>query len=368
MLSEVNLEEEIAQSSAFSPLCFSYNKVMLGKGLESLIPKKNVQNLPPANASQAPAKLQAEDSAWPHREPATPQNLNHAASVSGNLYQSKISPHLGIQKPKRDTESVFQIETEKIKPNPYQPRHEFNEEHLRELAQSIREFGILQPLVVSKIIKETDYGSDVEYQLIAGERRLMAAKLIGLPRVPAIVKRVPEHRLKLEMALIENIQRRDLNGLEEAKAYARLQDEFGLTQREIAQRVGKSREVVANTLRLLNLPSYVQEALSGGKINESQARMLLGLENAEEQKNIFNNLVEQKLTVRALRDQIQKTPKPEVRPDPQSEFWQKQVEEKLGAPVKLLKHGGKGRMVIQFYSEDELKGILGKLLGEEGMN
>lgn len=259
-------------------------------------------------------------------------------------------------------ESIFQIEVEKIKPNPFQPRHEFNDEGLEEMAQSIREFGIIQPLVVSKIIKETETGTDVEYQLIAGERRLRAAKLAGLERVPAIVRKVDSNRVKLEMALIENLQRHNLNPVESAKAYSRLQDEFGLTQKEIAVRVGKSREVVANTMRLLNLPSYIQEALIQNKLNESQARTLLGIQSIEEQRRVFENILSKGLSVRAVRSEVQKT---EPAPDPEIAYWQKRLEEGLGMPVKILKQGGKGKVAIEFYSDEEWHGVLEKLLGPE---
>ncbi len=258
-------------------------------------------------------------------------------------------------------DSIFQIEVEKIKPNPYQPRHEFNDEGLEELAQSIREFGIIQPLVVSKVFKETETGTDVEYQLIAGERRLRAAKLAGLERAPAIVRKVDTNRTKLEMALIENLQRHNLNPVEAAKAYSRLQDEFGLTQKEIAVRVGKSREVVANTMRLLNLPSYIQEALIQNKLNESQARTLLGVQNMDEQRRVFENILSRGLSVRAVKSEVQK----KEPADPELTYWQKRLEEGLGMPVKISKHGGRGKVAIEFYSDEEWHGVLEKLLGPE---
>ena len=255
---------------------------------------------------------------------------------------------------------IYQLETEKIHPNPYQPRSEFSDEGLQELAQSIREFGILQPLVVSKVTKETDTGADVEYQLIAGERRLRAAKMIGLERVPAIVRQADGPRHKLEMALIENIQRQNLNPVEAARAYARLQDEFDLTQREIAARVGKSREAVANTLRLLNLPGAVQSALSEGKISESQARTLLGIANPEEQNRVFQNILAGKMTtVRAVKGEVEKT---RVQ-DPDVSYWTKRFEDNLGSPVKVSKDGTKGKVVVEFNSEGEWQTLTEKLGG-----
>jgi len=260
-------------------------------------------------------------------------------------------------------ESVFQIEIEKIKSNPYQPRKTFNKEDLNELAQSITEFGIIQPLIVSKIVKEKPGGADVEYQLIAGERRLMASKIAGLERVPAIIKKIDTGKVRLEMALIENIQRSDLNALDAGKAYARLQDEFGLTQREIAVRMGKSREVIANTLRLLNLPSYIQTALAEGKINESQARALLSFENITEQQRAFEQLIERKTSVRHMREKGHR--ERSQTQNPEELHLEHQLEERLGAPVKIIKNKDKGRIVIEFYSRDEWQSIIDSLLKDE---
>lgn len=300
------------------------------------------------------------------------ETLSHAPSRPPNNGQLSRSPSFPVRKEAERTvnegrkvfqqESVFQIEVEKIKPNPYQPRHEFNDEGLDELAQSIREFGIIQPLIVSKVFRETETGTDVEYQLIAGERRLRAAKLAGLERVPAIVKKVDGGKAKLEMALIENLQRHNLNPVEAAKAYSRLQDEFGLTQKEIAVRVGKSREVVANTMRLLNLPSYIQDALIQNKLNESQARTLLGVQNMDEQRRVFEDILSRGLSVRAVKNEVQKI---EPATDPELVYWQKRLEEGLGMPVKVSKHGGKGKVAIEFYSDEEWHGVLEKLLGPE---
>ncbi len=328
----------------------------LGKGLESLIPKKKLDN--PVNS---PAQLQppviSDIPVLKSRSPIEPpQKFTNFPQRDSNVdqYQKK---HF---QPRHNQESIFHIEVEKIKPNPYQPRRDFDEENLRELAQSIREFGIIQPIIISKIIKETETGTAVEYQLIAGERRLKAAKMVGLERIPAIVRKIDLGRTSLEIALIENVQRSDLNSLETAKAYARLQDEFGLTQREIASKVGKSREVIANTLRLLNLPSHIQEALFKNIINESQARALLAVVNQAEQEKVFQNLLTQKVSVRTLKENIQ------APVDPQRTYWEKQLEDKLGTPVKIIKNGARGKMVIQFFSEKEWQSILEKLLnGEE---
>jgi len=184
--------------------------------------------------------------------------------------------------------------------------------------------------------------------------------MIGLERVPAIIKHPEKEGHRLEMALIENLQRSDLNPIEEAKAYARLQDEFGLTQREIATRVGKSREAVANSLRLLNLPEKMQEALVDGKITESQARMLLSL-NPLEREKIFDNLLTQKLSVRGMKSIINRNTQ-KTTPHPQLIFLQKKLEEKLNLPVKLqiANNNQRGKIIIEFYSIDDIKNLTDK--------
>lgn len=266
---------------------------------------------------------------------------------------------------------IFHIEVEKIKPNQFQPRREFNEEELKELASSIREFGILQPLVVSKIETETPYGTSVEYELIAGERRLRAAKLLGWERVPVIVRSVNQERERLELAMIENIQRSNLNPLETARAYAKLQEQFKLTQREVAARLGKSREAVANTLRLLDLPPFIQDALLQNKISESHARALLAVVDLHQQQALFEELVRSNLSVRELRDRIQQSTtvptaqneeKDEEFLSPEDRQIANQLEEILGTRVKVKKLGDKGKITINFYSQEELQNIIGKII------
>lgn len=260
---------------------------------------------------------------------------------------------------------IFHIETDKITPNPYQPRKNFEEEALKELANSIREYGILHPLAVTKVETPTEFGTNVSYQLISGERRLMAAKIAGLERVPAIIKTVPSERERLELAIIENIQRENLNPIETARAYAKLQDQFGLTQREIAVRVGKSRESVANAVRLLNLPSEVQDAVSQSRINESQARLLLMIADLKEQRVLFQDLLMNNLSVRQLKMKVQAT-KERVAPaaapiDAETFQLEEQLREALGTKVKLQKEGNGGKLMINFYSQEELQAIIDKL-------
>ena len=315
---------------------------MIGKGLESLIPNKSGSG----EGGMMPEPRVFREEPQPHAHVRPPEVRE----------EPRREP-----KEKHQVQSVFQIEIEKIQPNPYQPRKEFVESELQELAQSIREFGILQPLIVCKVVREAETGAEVEYQLIAGERRLQAAKLARLERVPALVKQIDAGRAKLEIALIENIQRSNLNPLESAKAYARLQDEFGLTQREIAVRVGKSRESIANAVRLLNLPTEIQDALLKGVLGESQGRALLAIQNPEEQMRRFRDMMQNRTTVRALNRKIADE-RPE---DPKQKFFERQLEERFGAPVKIKHQGKGGAIAIQFYSDEELNGIINRLLESE---
>jgi len=271
-------------------------------------------------------------------------------------------------------EKIFQIETEKIKPNPYQPRHLFTEDSLLELADSIREFGILQPLIATRIEKETEKGTEVEYQLIAGERRLMAAKMIGLPTVPVIIRRPLEEQKKLEMALIENIQREDLGVISKAKAFERLINEFGLTQQELASRIGKSREVIANTLRLLQLPLEIQKAIDEGVINEGHGRAILLLNNPEKRKLFFKEIISKDLSGREAMDFAQRylnlegktnnfSPRrrQNLSTDPQDLEWKEKLEEYFQMPVFIKKKGERGAIEIKFFTEKDFDTILKKL-------
>ncbi|MBI5045695.1 MAG: ParB/RepB/Spo0J family partition protein [Candidatus Niyogibacteria bacterium] len=195
--------------------------------------------------------------------------------------------------------SIFWVETEKIKPNPFQPRHEFDESRLRELSESIRQYGVLQPLVVVRCEHEVPNGTAVNYELIAGERRLRASKLAGLLQVPVIIRAEPAEKVKLELALVENVQREDLGPIERAIAFKQMADTFGMKQREIAAKIGKSREFVANTMRLLVLPEEIKQALVDGSINEGHTRPLLMLsDKPEAQKILFKDIVYKKLSVR----------------------------------------------------------------------
>ncbi|MFN3742718.1 MAG: ParB/RepB/Spo0J family partition protein [Anaerolineales bacterium] len=257
-------------------------------------------------------------------------------------------------------EGVLQVPLDQIRRNPRQPRTRFEPQQLEELAASIREHGILQPLVVSP-------ESDGTYTLIAGERRLEAARLAGLRTVPVIVRQTGD-RQRLELALIENIQRSDLNPLEQAEAYRQLHEEFGLSHEEIAQRVGKSRVAVTNTLRLLVLAEAVKQALLEGAISEGHARALLALPNSEAQVAALRTVTQQNLTVRQTEELVRKLSG--ERPAPKSHRMQppeiREIEERLQANLGTkvsLRHGRKGGAItLYYYSEEELNALLDKLL------
>ena len=264
-------------------------------------------------------------------------------------------------------ESIFLIEVDRIKENPEQPRRDFNEAELKSLADSIREHGILQPLIVTKIEEEIPSGIKVSYELIAGERRLKAAKIAGLNFIPAMIKPKTAARNKLELALIENIQRADLNAVEKAHGYERLQKEFGLTQKEIAERVGQSREAVANALRLLQLPIEIQKAIESEKISEGHGRAILAIEDNNRRLAFLNEIISKNLSVRAaesLGRQVKGVYKKvkESTLDPESKELESRLEEFLGTRVKLAKSGSRGKILIEFYSPEELNAILDKIL------
>lgn len=272
-------------------------------------------------------------------------------------------------------ESVFWIETENIRPNPQQPRREFDEAALKGLAESIREYGLLQPIVVSRIESETPAGQTVSYELIAGERRLRAAQMIELAHVPAIIRREESDKIKLELALVENIQREDLNPLERARAYKRLMEDFGMLQREIGARIGKSREAIANTVRLLTLPEPIQQSVEGGKISEGHARALLILtSNPEEQKRTFESVMARNLSVRETerltrRIAADHTQNAGALPDPETRAVEESLSGAFGAPVFIEKdRNGKGRIAIEFYSQEELENITARLASMSASN
>lgn len=291
-----------------------------------------------------------------------------------------------MNKPKR-YERVFWVELHKIKPNPMQPRREFDDERLRDLAESIRQYGVLQPIVVIKKEIENPSGVAVEYELITGERRLRASKVAGLSQIPVVIQDDMENKIKLELAIIENLQREDLNPIERARAFKQLIDEFNLRHHEVASRVGKSREYVTNTVRLISLPEEIQASLMKGEISEGHCRPLLMLiDRKEEQSQLFRDIIEKKINVREAerisrgiaverarkrKEKFQEVglhsagdPEIEVEIDPETQILEKKLSDTLGANVKIERMGGKGRIYIDFFSDEELQALLGRVLSE----
>ena len=257
---------------------------------------------------------------------------------------------------------VAQVPVLAITPNPLQPRTVVDPEALAELAASIREHGLIQPLIV------TQQGPD-RYQLIAGERRWQAARMAGMAQVPVIVKEATPQQA-LEIALVENIQRADLNPLEEAVAFRQLVDEFDLTQEQVAERVGKSRVSVTNTLRLLRLPAAVKQALLDGTIREGHARALLALPTKEAQVAALKTILTKRLSVRQTEELTRRLmaepepPKQVEPPSPEIQALEEDFRETLGTKVKLFRgRKGRGRLVIHFFSEEELQALYDVIVG-----
>jgi ParB family chromosome partitioning protein len=267
-------------------------------------------------------------------------------------------------------DKIFLIEVEKIKPNPFQPRHEFNEERLRDLADSIKQYGVLQPLVVTRNEVERPDGSlYTEYEIIAGERRWRASRMAGLSQVPAVIRTGEQSdKEKLELAIIENLQREDLNPIDRAQAFFKLANEFGLSHVEIGKRVGRSREYVSNTIRILNLPQDMLDAVVNGQIAEGHTRPLLMLiDRPEEQLTLFKEILIKRLNVRdteqiARRIAYDKVRKHASLVQPEIIEIEEKLTEKYGNRVKVeMKGEAGGRISIDYTSTEELKRILSML-------
>jgi len=262
--------------------------------------------------------------------------------------------------------SIFWIEVEKIRPNPEQPRISFDEERLRDLSDSIKQYGVLQPLVVIRAEEETDGGGlRVYYELIAGERRLRASKLAGLSQVPALIRTGEDNkRAKLELAIIENLQREDLNPVDRARALKRLSTEFGLNNAQIGRKVGKSREYVSNTLRMLQLPDDMVDALAIGKITEGHTRPLLMLaDQPDVQRTFFKDILGFKMAVReaeiaARRYAQHKVRKREHKINPEIYRLEQQFSEKLGTRVLIDQKDKGGRLVIEYFAPSDLQALM----------
>lgn len=272
-----------------------------------------------------------------------------------------------------ENDAIFWVEVEKIRPNPFQPRTEFDEGALKALSDSIRQYGVLQPLTVTRLEEEKPDGGLVAfYELIAGERRLRASKLAGLTRVPVTIRSGEDTRLmKLELAIIENVQREDLNAIDRARAFDRLQKEFGLTNTEIAKKVGKSREYVANSLRLLMLPSKIQQGVIGGAITEGHARALLMLiDRPEEQDALFRDIQIRKLSVRDVERMsreiaVEKARKRDI--PPELEALELQMAESLGTKVEIRPQEQGGKVIISYFAPEDLRAIIAQLEARGGI-
>ena len=375
----------------------------LGRGLSSLIPNNqkkpdasvNVSEekedaLPVLDSKASPfgvkmAPLQKSPATFPAKgsvsapmpQPAPSSKellLNEQPSISSPVFSlprqemSEVSPASVASQSVRDsavgTGTALSVPIEKVVPNPHQPRIQFSEEKLMELAQSIKEHGILQPLIVTRVGEN--------FELIAGERRLQAAKIVGLAEVPVMLREA-ENQEKFELAIIENIQRHDLNPIEEARAYERLSKEFELSQESIAKKMGRSRSAIANTMRLLQLPVDIQRAVADDKISEGHAKALLAIENPEKQRALFDLIVQQGLTVRETetksREISTKPPRKTLSKDPEVEARESTLSEIFGTKVRIAKTGVGGMIRIDYFSDEEFRNIFSKLTGrgEGGM-
>jgi ParB family chromosome partitioning protein len=317
----------------------------LGRGLGAIIPPK-----PPAGTSPQPASVPLEVPL------SNPQPVSQPVSnVPVNLPTQEVdrSPD------QPEGAQIRQVPLDRIKRNPYQPRTYFSHDELEELMGSIKEHGLLQPLVV------TPAGPDGSYRLIAGERRFRAMAILGEKMAPVIIRQATEQQ-QLELAIIENIQRQELNALEEAGAYARLADEFGLTQEEIALKVGKSRSQVANTIRLLLLPKEIRDAVVEGKISASNARTLLALPTDEERLKLFYTMVNEGLTVRQVEDRVS-VRRPSTTKDPNIADLEFRLRDQLHCRVEIRKNNrGAGEIRLRFTSEEELRHLAEGLSIAEG--
>lgn len=295
----------------------------LGRGLASLIPPKKIQtNQEVVVSTQA---LSAE------------VHMVKNESVAGEMMDVSLTD---------------------IVPNPHQPRVYFSEDKLTELADSIREHGILQPLIVTK-------NSENKYELIAGERRFQAAKIAGISKVPVII-RAAANQEKFELAIIENIQRHDLNPMEEARAYRKLMDEFGMSQEAVAKKMGRSRSAIANVVRILQLPIEIQKALSDNQITEGHARALLALSNPEKQRALFEMILKDGLSVREVEAKAKEVSVHSYKRNKTAEPKMKEKEEKLmeifGTKVKIQQSGKGGKIVIEYYGDEDFDYVMQQLL------
>jgi len=270
-------------------------------------------------------------------------------------------------------DSIFWVDTEKVVPNPFQPRREFDQNKLQELSESIRMYGVLQPLTVTRSEVQRDDGTFyTEYELIAGERRLRASRLAGVAQVPVIIREGEQNEQeKLELAIIENLQREDLNAIDRALAFQQLAEQFELSHTQVAQKVGRSREYVSNSIRLLALPEHMRLALQRGELGEGHARTLLMLtDRPQEQETIFREILLKKMSVREVERIVRKIATDKVRKKQHSDIGdhlieiEKEFTETLGTRVQIQKTEFGGKLTIDYFSEDDLSAILKRMQAE----
>jgi ParB family chromosome partitioning protein len=296
-------------------------------------------------------------------------SISRRSKSSGTQKRKKLAlgrgldaliPNVGSQDIADDPvseKSLFECDIDFIQPNRYQPRTHFAGEELEQLSESIRTQGVLQPLLVRK--------EDVGYELVAGERRLRAAKMAGLKKIPVLVKDVTNAEM-LEMAIVENIQRENLNPMEEAEAYHRLITEFGLTQEQASSRVGKSRSAVANFLRLRQLPDPIKQSITDGKLSMGHARALLGADNSAQQNAAWRAIIRKSLSVRQTEDLVKRLrsagqmvqKKKSTTEDRHFANVADNLSRRFGTKVQIKRRGKKGRLEIEFYSNDDLDRLL----------
>lgn len=280
------------------------------------------------------------------------------------MERKALGKGIGALIPEREASAkneIIYVQTEQIRPNPFQPREEFNQEHISELAQSIKEKGVIQPLLVRR--------KGDSYELIAGERRLRASKSLGLKELPVIVKDVDD-KDSLEFALIENIQRESLNPIEEAHAYQHLIDKFQVTQEKISEGLGKARTTIANTLRLLKLPHEVQDEMKKGRISFAHGRALLEVEDENRQRKLTQEIISKGLSVRELENLIKAQRPKGIRRrslntarEPYIAVLEEEMQSCLSTKVRITKMKKRGHIYIEFYSQEDLERISGVIRG-----
>lgn len=271
----------------------------------------------------------------------------------GALISNNSKPKFESTPEAANGDRIWHIPVTAISPSQQQPRQNFGPLELEDLMNSIKEHGVLQPLLVTE---KPDGG----YELVAGERRWRASQMAGLATVPAIIKKM-ENQQRLEVGLIENIQRENLTPIEEAFAYQRLMEEFGLTQQQVSEKVGKSRSAIANFVRLLNLPEEVKAALADKRINMGQARALLSLDTPAKQLDMLSSMLGQRITVREAERTVSRQTANKSHRDPNIAYLEDQLRTALGTKVTITKKGERGTVVIDFYSEEELNRLMKKM-------